>query len=324
MTIYLFRLILILILLLTGCSTDISTSDLPTCTKTDCNCSDFATQQEAQRVLDAFPDDRYKLDRDGNGIACESLPKGTKKKTTTTPKAIAPAKIHLKYGNPSQANSKDLNNYLLEKPQYALSYNCETGIPNWVSWQLDRSWLGSVDRSNDFRPDSNLPNGCYAVRPSDYRGSGYDRGHMTPSGDRTKTQSDNSETFLMTNMIPQAPSNNREVWRELESYERDLIQEFGNKAVYIVAGGLGSISTIGHDVTIPETTWKVILILDADGNPTQTLAANMPNDESIKHTDWSDYIVTVDELEELTGYDFFEELPDDVEEELESQVYQEL
>ena len=124
--------------------------------------------------------------------------------------AIAPANIHLKYGNPSKANSKDINNYLLVKPQYALSYNCKTGIPNWVSWQLDRSWLGSVDRSNDFRPDSNLPNGCYVVRPSDYRGSGYDRGHMTPSGDRTKTQSDNSETFLMTNMIPQAPANNRD------------------------------------------------------------------------------------------------------------------
>ncbi len=60
--------------------------------------------------------------------------------------AIAPANIHLKYGNPSNANSKDTNNYLLEKPQYALSYNCKTGIPNWVSWQLDRSWLGSVDR----------------------------------------------------------------------------------------------------------------------------------------------------------------------------------
>ncbi len=158
MTIYIFRLILILILLLTGCSTGISTSDLPTCTSSDCNCSDFATQEEAQRVLDAFPDDRYKLDRDGNGLACESLARG--KKTTTPNKAmpkassaIASGNVNLKYGNPSNANLKDTNNYLLERPQYTLSYNCKTGIPNWVSWQLNRDWLGSVDRSDDFRPD---------------------------------------------------------------------------------------------------------------------------------------------------------------------------
>ena len=143
MKIPVFRLVLILILL-TGCATDTSTNNLPNCTSSDCDCSDFATQEEAQRVLDAFPDDPYKLDRDGNGIACESLARGNK--TNTNNKAIAPANIHLKYGNPSNANSKDTNNYLLAKPQYTLSYNCQTGIPNWVSWQLDSGWLGSVDR----------------------------------------------------------------------------------------------------------------------------------------------------------------------------------
>ena len=184
MTIYILRLILILILLLTGCSTDTSTSDLPSCTSSDCDCSDFSTQEEAQKVLDAFPDDRHRLDRDGNGLACESLAKGTKRKTNTNSQAIAPSNIHIKYGNPSNANLKDTNNYLLERPQYALSYNCKTGTANWVSWQLDSEWLGSVDRSDDFRPDEDLPNGCYAVRPNDYRGTGYDKGHLTPSGDK--------------------------------------------------------------------------------------------------------------------------------------------
>ena len=105
MTIYIFRLILILILLLTGCSID--TSDLPSCTSSDCDCSDFATQEEAQKVLDAFPDDPYRLDRDGNGIACESLARGTKRKINTNSQAIAPSNIHLKYGNPSNANIID-------------------------------------------------------------------------------------------------------------------------------------------------------------------------------------------------------------------------
>ena len=93
---------------------------------------------------------------------------------------------HLRYGNPSNANLEDIYNYLLEKPQYALSYNCNTSTANWVSWQLNDSWLGRVERSDDFRPDPDIPENCYAVRPNDYRGSGYDRGHLTPSGDRTR------------------------------------------------------------------------------------------------------------------------------------------
>ena len=308
----------LLLLLLTGCSTtETKKADLPTCTQSDCDCSDFATQQEAQRVLDAFPDDRYKLDGDGNGLACERLARGNQ--TTTAPKAIANGNIHLKYGNPSKANSKDKNNYLLEKPQYALSYNCKTGTANWVSWQLNRSWLGSVDRSDDFRPDSNLPNGCYAVRPNDYRGSGYDRGHLTPSGDRTRSRSDNSETFLMSNMIPQSPSNNREVWRELEEYSRDLVSQ--GKELYIVAGGEGKEKAIAlGKVTVPKYTWKVILVLD-NGNVEETIAVRMPNSQSVARTDWKNYIVSVDEVEEKTGYDFFSLLDKGIQRKIEKKVY---
>ena len=308
---------IILIFLLTGCSPDTSTSELPSCTQNDCNCSDFATQEEAQRVLDAFPDDRYKLDRDGNGVACESLPRG--KKTTTNPKANADGNVNLKYGNPSNANLKDTNNYLLEKPQYSLSYNCQTGAANWVSWQLDRSWLGNVDRSDDFRPDPDLPDNCYAVRPTDYRGSGYDRGHLAPSGDRTRRQSDNSATFVMSNMIPQAPENNREVWRELEEYSRDLVSQ--GKELYIVAGGegkdkavsfAGSRSEIADGrVIVPEYTWKVILVLD-NGNIENTIAVRMPNNDTVARTDWTDYIVSVDEIEKATGYDLFSVVPNSI------------
>ncbi len=311
------RLVFILLLLLAGCSPDLSTSNLPNCTNSDCDCSDFATQEEAQRVLDAFPDDRYKLDRDGNGIACESLARG--KKTTTNPKAIASSNIHLKYGNPSNANLKDTNNYLLEKPQYALSYNCKTGIPNWVSWQLDSGWLGSVERSDDFRPDSDLPDNCYAVRPNDYRGSGYDRGHLAPSGDRTISQSDNSATFLMTNMIPQSPANNREVWRELEEYSRELVSQ--GKELYIVAGGEGKEKAIADGkVTVPKYTWKVILVLD-NGNIENTIAVRIPNNDAVARTDWRDYIVSVDEIEQKTGLDFFSAVPKSIQNKIEAKAY---
>lgn len=220
--------------------------------------------------------------------------------------------IHLKFGNPSQANTKNQRNYLIEKPQYALAYNCSKGIANWVSWQLNQSWLGKVERSNDFRPDIELPQDCYAVRPSDYRGSGYDRGHLIPSGDRTRRQSDNSATFLMSNMIPQSPANNREVWRELEEYSRNLVAQ--GKELYIVAGGSGTAEKIAQSkIIVPKYTWKVILVLERPDEEikenTQIIAVWIPNSEQVANTDWQDYIVSLDEIEKKTGYNFFTVLP---------------
>lgn len=242
-----------------------------------------------------------------------------REKKTTTEAVANSYSIHLKYGNPSQANAKDFNNYLLEKPSYALSYNCSLGIANWVSWQLNHSWLGSVDRSNNFRPDPDLPNGCYAVRPSDYQGTGYDKGHLIPSGDRTISQTNNSSTFLMTNMIPQSPANNREVWRELEEYSRELAVR--GKELYIVAGGEGKEGAIANGrVIVPKYTWKVILVSN-NGNVEQTIAVRIPNSEEVAGTDWRDYLVSVDEIEKKTGYDFFSALDKDIQRKIEGKIY---
>ena len=192
------------------------------------------------------------------------------------------------------------------------------GIPNWVSWQLNRSWLGSVERSNDFRPDPDLPDGCYAVRPNDYRRSGYDRGHLIPSGDRTHTEIDNSATFTMTNMMPQSPANNREIWRELEEYSRDLVSQ--GKELYIVAGGEGQAKKIAEGkITVPEYTWKVILVSDSTSN-LETIAVIIPNTEEVARTDWTDYLVSVDEVEKKTGYDFFSRVPSSIQSQIESQA----
>lgn len=222
--------------------------------------------------------------------------------------------VHLALGNPSKTSTTDPNNYLIIKPQYALSYNNSTGIPNWVSWQLNSSWLGSVDRGNNFRPDTTLPTGWYQVRPGDYTSSGYDRGHLCPSGDRTRNAEDNSATFFMTNMIPQAPENNREVWRELEEYSRELVNQ--GKELYIIAGGTGSKGTLKGKVTVPQQTWKVIAVLDRPGKGisgvttnTRLIAVMMPNSNEVANTSWQDYLVSVDEVEKVTGYDFFSNVP---------------
>jgi endonuclease G len=219
-------------------------------------------------------------------------------------------------GNPSNAvtNIGQPNNYLMEKPQYALSYSRDNGEANWVSWHLDASWLGSTPRQDDFRADTTLPAGWYQVQATDYSGSGFDRGHMCPSGDRTSSVATNSATFLMTNMIPQLPANNQGPWATLESYCRTLVNQ-GNE-LYIISGGQGLQYFIanGH-VAVPANTWKVIIVLPVGTNDvsrvtstTRTIAIVMPNSGSI-NTDWRTYRVSVDQVEAITGFDMFTNVP---------------
>lgn len=236
--------------------------------------------------------------------------------------------VHLTMGNPSDAVTNTLfpSNYLMEKDEYVLSYHRYNGGPNWVSWHLDTSWLGSAPRQDDFRGDSTLPGGWYKVVGSSYSGSGYDRGHMCPSADRTLTEDANSETFLMTNMLPQTADNNRVTWEDLESYSRTQVNSHG-KELYIIAGGYGNAGTINSgNVLVPTHTWKVIMVLDAGSNDvsrvtasTRLIAIWVPNEDDIDN-DWEDFRVSVDYVEAMTGYDFFSNVSDATENTIESVV----
>ena len=239
---------------------------------------------------------------------------------TPTPTPPPPTSVHLTMGNPSGAVADPAfyDNYLMIKSQYALSYHRDRGTPVWTSWHLDPSWLGSTPRQDDFRADTTLPAGWYRVLGTDYSGSGYDRGHMTPSADRTLTVADNSSTFLMTNMIPQLPANNQGPWATLETYCRTLATS-GNE-LYVVSGGYGVQGTIaaGH-VVVPSHTWKVIIVLPQGTNDvarvtnsTRTIAVVMPNSGTI-NSDWRAYRVNVDQVEAMTGFDFFANIPDSIE-----------
>lgn len=232
--------------------------------------------------------------------------------------------VHLALGNPSNAIATDPNNYLMVKPQYALSYNRDKGIPNWVSWQLNKSWIGGVDRSNDFRPDSELPDSWYQVRGKEYRGSGYDRGHVVPSGDRTNNEKNNSATFLMTNMVPQSPDNNRDYWRELEEYSRDLVEQ-GNE-LYIIAGGYGENGKIGNGkISVPARLYKIVVVtnlktgINSINNSTKVIAIDTSNTDG--NGDWEDFITTVDKIEAKTGYDFLSNIDKSVQDVIESKRY---
>lgn len=227
------------------------------------------------------------------------------------------------FGNPSGATADvaNENNYLMVKPQYTLSYNRSKATTNWTAWRLDSSWIGSAARQNDFRPDDTLPAAWYHVTDTDYSGSGYDRGHMCPSGDRTNSTTNNSATFLMTNMVPQLAANNQGSWEDFESYCRTLAGQ-GNE-IYIVSGPSGNIGTIaGGKVVVPKFTWKVVLILPNGTNDlqranraTRAFGIIVPNQPPLDiNAPWRNFRVTVDAVELLTGYNFFSNIPKNTQE----------
>ena len=250
--------------------------------------------------------------------------------------APEPPSVHLAFGNPSNA-AADLSqpdNYLMEKPSFALSYNRDKGTPNWVSWHLQSEWTGSLPRNDTFRADPAVSPDWYRVQSTDYFASGFDRGHMTPNADRDNAASIplNQETFLMSNMVPQAPNNNQGPWADFENYLRTLLPA---NEVYVIAGpaGVGGAGdngpadTIanGH-VTVPAFTWKVALVLPVGDDDvsrvsaaTRTIAVIMPNQNSI-NSDWHTYLTTVDAVEALTGYDFFANVPDAIENSIEAGI----
>jgi endonuclease G, mitochondrial len=242
---------------------------------------------------------------------------------------------HMGLGNPSGATAltSNSNNYLMTKLQYTLSYNNSKHIPNWVSWHLGSSDLGSTPRQDDFRADTTLPSGWYQVTSTEYSGSGFDRGHMTPSGDRTSSVANNSATFLMTNMIPQAPNNNQITWENLESYSRKLVSA-GNE-LYIISGGYGSggtgsngyRTTVGNGVVVPAKVWKVIVVLPNGNNDisrvsssTRVIAVMMPNDQTVSSQPWGNYRVSVDSIESLTGYNFLSLVSTSIQSGIESSI----
>lgn len=302
----------------------IDLATLPPCVDDDCNCEDFSDRAAAQTVLNALPDDPFLLDPDANGIACDRLPATA----TALPEAAVPPTDtgeHLRLGNPTNAGRDHLNNYLLVRSQYALSYNSSRGTANWVSWQVNADWLGDTSRQDNFREDAALPLGVYQVTPNDYAETGYDRGHIVPSGDRTHNAQDNAATFLMTNILPQAPDHNRGVWQALEAYSRDLVDHFDH-SLLVVAGGYGKQAELAAGrLTVPTRLWKIVVVLEAGQTPadideqTQVIAVDMPNRNEVD-ANWRTYQTTVDRIEVATGYDFLSAVPTDIQAVLEAQV----
>ena len=233
--------------------------------------------------------------------------------------------LQMQLGNPSNA-SADTNNfshYLIQRPIEAIDYNNTLGEPNWASWDLTAGDAnGAVNRQDSFAADTNLPTGFHQVGANDYSGSGYDRGHLCPSADRTDSTNDNDQTFLMSNMMPQAPDNNRIVWANFEDYCRSLCQAPSNSEMLIICGPSGftgaKINTNGY-VSIPQYTWKIAVVVPPGPglatnritSANRVIAIKVPNTNGVS-SDWQNFVTSVNQIQVDTGFTFFTALPPDV------------
>ena len=229
------------------------------------------------------------------------------KPSTTTEKPSAPMEIPQISDHRSQQ--------IIEHLAYTVSYNHDWLIPNWVAYELTSQEVsGEEQRSNHFAPDP-LVQGKPVVT-KDYSNSGYDRGHMAPAGDMKWSEQAMKESFYMTNMCPQNHSNNAGDWKDLEELARDLAQKY--KSLYICCGPIvtdttNTIST--RHIVVPQAFYKVFLRQKKDGSWTG-IGFIMPNASGNRPL--MTYMHSVDEVEQLTGIDFFYHLPDSIEDIIEA------
>src|SRR5450759_1514716 len=196
---------------------------------------------------------------------------------------------------------------------YTLSYSEKDEQAAWVYYELTPEMVrGKQKRTDDYRPDEKVT--TKSAQLEDYRGSGYDRGHLCPAGDMKLNYESMTESFFLSKMSPQNKEFNDGIWNDLENKVRSWTLTKGK--LYIVTAGVltSNLGKIGRDgVTVPKYFYKVLY----DPRNEKMIAFLLPNANSNKPL--SDFVVTVDYVESLTGIDFFPALPDSLENNLESQ-----
>ena len=206
--------------------------------------------------------------------------------------------------------SKLQNTQYLCKTNYAIHYRYDTKTAEYVVEHVTKeSVTGPAKREDDFRPDQAIPK-QYRSLLSDYSGFPYDRGHLAPAGNNTQSEDIMSESFLLSNMIPQVPNNNRGIWKQLETYIRNWVLE--GKDIYVVSGThyrADRALTIGEGkVGVPSFVWKVIV----DRKNVKAIAFYMPN-TALPVKDLPKYALSVRELESIVGLNFHPNIPAELE-----------
>ncbi len=214
------------------------------------------------------------------------------------------------------------NDPIYHKKSYSLAYSEQHEQARWVAYQLTIGHLNApkVKRTDYFTEDLTISTGSATFY--DYKGSGLTKGHLVPAADRAYSKEAMEETFYMSNMSPQTYAFNGGIWRELEEQVRDWARE--NESLYIVAGPVfGRVTKkIGENsVSVPKSYFKVLL--DAHGEEYKGIGFVIPNE--ISDEPLSAFAMSIDEVEKITGLDFFADLlRDEMENKIESQLDQNL
>lgn len=204
---------------------------------------------------------------------------------------------------------------IIEHAFYSLSYDEKNEQAQWVAYKLTRSNLNNAKfkRKDNFRSDPDVKSASASV--TDYKGSGYDRGHLAPAADFTWTEQGMDESFFMSNMSPQDPAFNRGIWKKLEEKVRTWAKQEGE--LFVVTGPVfkEKRKKIGKNkVAVPSHYYKIVL--DISGNDIKAIGFILPNEKSSQQLSF--FAVSVDDVEDITGLDFFPLIPDDLENQIES------
>jgi endonuclease G, mitochondrial len=197
------------------------------------------------------------------------------------------------------------NNQYLCKINYAIHYRYDTKTAEYVVEHVTiEGTTGSSKRKDDFRPDPAIP-AQHNASLKDYAGNPYDRGHLAPAGNNTQNDQVMSESFFLSNMVPQVPNHNRGIWKQLETFVRDWVVDHGMD-LYVISGTAYNkeFKTIGEGrVGVPDQLWKVII----DRKEGKAIAFVFPN-TALPVEDLPKYATTVAEVEKLTGINFMPKL----------------
>lgn len=221
---------------------------------------------------------------------------------------------HIFFGYPGHKS------IILYRKGYVLGYNPEKKVADWVSYHFTDAYLvKKASRINDFRPDPDLPLGQRAEL-KDYNRSGYDRGHLVPAADMARNVQTMSESFLLSNMAPQVGRGfNRGIWKNLEERVRKWVRE--RKNIYVLTGPIYidfKYKTIGpNEIAVPTHFYKIIVSCTETGGNLDAIAFILPNKKN-PNSMLPKFIISIDEIEKMTGLDFLHELDDQTENKIEA------
>jgi endonuclease G, mitochondrial len=210
---------------------------------------------------------------------------------------------HVIWGAPQIA--KEVNNQYICHLGYGINYNFETKVAHFVVDHIKASDLvKNAKRKDDFRMDPKVDDDKEATL-ADYAKSGYDRGHIAPAANFSSSVEEMSESFYLTNMMPQNANNNRGIWKKTEGMARDFATKYGE--VYVISGTIyeGKPVVMGNNVLVPSHVYKIII----DPKNKRAISFLFPNTK-LKVGDLPAYIVSIKEIEKRSGVNFSPLIPD--------------